>query len=62
MSDFAATHNVQTSDSNEEAIEDGVDTHTQNTVHSRLRANSSIMKAKKILGTMPPGADILNNC
>ncbi|CAD0059216.1 unnamed protein product [Aureobasidium pullulans] len=49
MSDFAATHNVQTSDSNEEAIEDGVDTHTQNTVHSRLRANSSIMKAKKIL-------------
>lgn len=35
---------------NESAIEEG-DTHTTNSVHSRIRANSTIMKAKKILGT-----------
>jgi pyruvate carboxylase len=50
MSDIEALKRTKASGSTEEAIEDGVDTHTQNTVHERLRANSSVMKAKKILG------------
>lgn len=50
MSDLEALKNPKASSSNDEAIEDGVDTHSQNTVHARLRANSTVMKAKKILG------------
>ncbi|KAG9585885.1 pyruvate carboxylase, partial [Aureobasidium melanogenum] len=49
MSDLEALKNLKASNSNDEAIEDGVDTHSQNTVHARLRANSTVMKAKKIL-------------
>lgn len=53
MTDVAATNRL-TSDGQdyEEVIDDGHerDTHAPNTVHQRLRANSSIMKAKKILG------------
>lgn len=51
MADIEALKRMKASNPNEEAIEEGVDTHTQNTVHARLRANSSVMKAKKILGT-----------
>jgi pyruvate carboxylase len=50
MSDIQAINKMQPTKAAESAIEDGVDTHTQNTVHARLRANSSVMKAKKILG------------
>lgn len=50
MSDIEALKSLKASNPNEEAIEDGVDTHSQNTVHARLRANSTVMKAKKILG------------
>lgn len=50
MSDIEALKAMKASNNTDEAIEDGVDTHTQNTVHARLRANSSVMKAKKILG------------
>lgn len=49
MSDIEALKSMKASNPNEEAIEDGVDTHSQNTVHARLRANSTVMKAKKIL-------------
>lgn len=50
MSNIEALKSLNTS--NDEAIEDGVDTHSQNTVHARLRANSTVMKAKKILGML----------
>ena len=50
MSDIEALKAMKASNPNDEAIEEGVDTHSQNTVHARLRANSTVMKAKKILG------------
>lgn len=55
MADIEALKRMKASNPTDEAIEDGVDTHTQNTVHARLRANSSVMKAKKILGMPSPG-------
>ena len=52
MTDVAETNRAETQQTNGEwgtALEDG-DTHsTRNTVHQRLRANSSIMQLKKIL-------------
>lgn len=55
MADTAATNKVVEDGGkagNDSAIDDTevMDTHMQNTVHQRLRANSSIMKLKKILG------------
>ncbi|KAK8216858.1 pyruvate carboxylase [Zalaria obscura] len=54
MADTAATNKVVEDGGkagNDSAIDDTevMDTHMQNTVHQRLRANSSIMKLKKIL-------------
>ena len=54
MSDVQESNRVQVPNPNEEAIEDGVDTHSMNTVHARLRANSTVMKAKKLLGIASP--------
>ncbi|KAJ9626570.1 pyruvate carboxylase [Taxawa tesnikishii (nom. ined.)] len=52
MSDTAATHQVK-EDGGKAGVgqqeEEHHDTHTRNTVHQRLRANSSIMQLKKIL-------------
>lgn len=53
MTDVAATNRLMSDGQDyEEVIDEGHerDTHAPNTVHQRLRANSSIMKAKKILG------------
>lgn len=47
MTDVAETNKVQTEGTNEVEMNA---THSHNTVHARLRANSSIMQAKKILG------------
>ena len=50
MTDVAETNKVDGGDFG--TVDEHGDTHaTKNTVHERLRANSSIMQLKKIMGT-----------
>lgn len=50
MTDARPKFNVDAQDF-ENAVEDG-DTHAPNSVESRIRTNSTIMQAKKILGML----------
>jgi len=53
MSDIAETNQVKT-EGDDFAVEEDDSADIKNTVHHRLRANSSIMQLKKILGTSDP--------
>jgi len=51
MSDIAETNQVKT-EGDDFAVEEDESNEIKNNVHSRLRANSSIMQLKKILGML----------
>lgn len=52
MTDVAETNQVKT-EGDDFAVDENESNEVKNNVHSRLRANSSIMQLKKILGTSP---------